>query len=717
MPNNNRFSTSIFTITFKMNGIDAMKRLSLLCLLLLFTVSVSQAQKRYDELNYPELNDFQQPDVETFSLDNGITFYLVEDRELPLIDVSVIVRTGGVQVPNEKAGLASITGTVMRSGGTQSYPADSLNAMLENRAASMETGIGFTSGSAGMNVLKEDFDEMLPVFISLLTEPAFPEDKIELAKTQQKSGISRRNDNAQQIAFREFDRLIYGKNSVYGRNTEYETINNITREDLVNFHKNHFVGNNMMVGVVGDFDTEKMKQKLSDAFGSIRAGKQTNLLFPEVDYNYQTTINFIDKPDVNQSVVLMGHIGGLRSNPDYAEVQVMNQVLSGGFSGRLMQEVRTNLGLAYAVFGSYEMNTFYPGQFYTGVMTKSATTAEAIDAIIKEIERLQNEPITQKELRDTKDQFLNSMVFRYDSYEKVLNQRLSNEYRGLPDDAFDQYVEEVKATTVEDVQRVAREYLRPGKLEILVVGNKEEIGDQLQKYGNVNEIDISIPQPGQDEQQVVEGDSEKGAELLELMSKALISSGQELQSIEVTGEVVQFGQQFPGGQMAVTTTSRIDYPDEMEQTVQTPGGTVTFALKNGKGSMNMMGQERPLPPQMVSNIKQTLNRSYLAVAREYRELEAKYLGDEEFEGENYAKLNVSVDGKDIVYLVDKETGYPRLMRYSQFNPQTGSQMQVEDRYSDWRTADGVAYAYTEITYQDGEKASESTYKNHEVNKE
>src|SRR6056297_325930 len=132
----------------KFTGTHTMKRLGLICMLVLFAVSITQAQKRYDQLKYPELNQFNQPDVETFTLDNGIKFFLVEDKELPLIDVSVMIRTGGVLVPNEETGLASITGTVIRSGGSENYPSDSLNALLENKAASMETGIGFTSGGA-----------------------------------------------------------------------------------------------------------------------------------------------------------------------------------------------------------------------------------------------------------------------------------------------------------------------------------------------------------------------------------------------------------------------------------------------------------------------------------------------------------------------------------------------------------------------------------------
>ena len=268
------------------------------------------AQSRWDEIEYPEINNFEMPDVEIFELDNGIRFYLVEDRELPLINLNVRVRTGSFLDPSDKVGRASLTGTVMRSAGSEMYPDDELNELLENRAARMETGIGLTSGSASMNVLEEDFEELLPVFIDLLQNPVFSEEKIELAKTQSKSSISRRNDDQGSVANREFRKLIYGDDSVIARHTEYETIDNITREDMVNLHQRSFVGNNMMIGVLGDFDTEEMKSKLMAAFSDIPGGSEKNMGLSEVKYDFESTINFIDKQDVNQSYVLFVHRRG-----------------------------------------------------------------------------------------------------------------------------------------------------------------------------------------------------------------------------------------------------------------------------------------------------------------------------------------------------------------------------------------------------------------------
>lgn len=688
-----------------------MKRIALLCVLFLFANSLLHAQKQYDELEYPELNDFEAPEVETFTADNGITFFLLEDSELPLIDLNVIIKTGAVLDPADKEGLASITGTVMRSGGTEQHPSDSLNVMLENRAASMETGIGFSSGSASMNVLKEDFDELLPVFIDLLKNPAFPEDKIELAKTQTKSSISRRNDDTQSIAVREFRRLIYGTDTVYGRNVEYETVNNITREDIVNFHNDHFVAENMMVGIVGDFNASEMRETLESAFSSIPSGEETTLDFPEINYQPKSTINFANKSDVNQSFVLMGHIGGLRDNPDYAEIQVMNNVLSGGtFSGRLIQVVRTEMGLAYSAFGQYSMNTFYPGFFFAGVITQSSTTAEAIDAIIEQIERLQNEPISEEELRSTKDLILNSAIFEYDSYEEILSQKISNEYQGLPEDAFEEYLNEVRETTIEDVQRVAQEYLNPDQLEILVVGNESEIGDQLQKYGDVNQIDISIPEPG-DQEEMTAGDATAGQEWLNKMADAVLPNG------SIDGELVFEAEnivQTPQGEMNLDLVQTINFEtDKLVADVTMPMGQVTMSIEDGEGSMQMGGNEMPMQPAQREQLMAEYHRNHIYLALNKDNLNVEYMGMEEVEGQELAHLRVEAEPTLNLYL-DPETSLPVVRTYRQFDPQAGEQVEVKVVSSDWRESGGVLMPYETVSYAGGEQNAVTNVSSHSV---
>lgn len=464
-------------------------------LLLLFVMPFTvQGQKSWQELEYPPLNTFERPELDIAELSNGIRIYLLEDDELPLVDITVMARTGGVQVSEGLEGLEEMVAQAMETGGSVTTPSDEMQRILEDRAATLEVSMGFQSGQVRLNLLKENTGELLSLLGELIARPAYPEQDVELARTQLKSRVSRRNDDSGQIARREFRRLIYGADSVYGRIMEYRTLDRITRSDLVAFHEDAFVGENLMIGVTGDFDSETMKELLEQSFGNLPRGEKSQLQFPEISFFEEGGIYFIDKRDVNQSYVLLGHLGGRRDNPDYAALQVMNQVLSGGFSGRLFQVVRSEKGLAYAVFGSYGSNLLYPGLFSAGVLTRSPATADAIDAVLHEIERLREEPVRQKELERTRDRFLNSLVFEYESRQSVLRERMRFDYAGMPPDSFERYVEEVREVTTEDIHRVAREYLHSDRIRVLVVGNGAEIGDQLNRFGQVQPVDITIPE-------------------------------------------------------------------------------------------------------------------------------------------------------------------------------------------------------------------------------
>lgn len=663
-----------------------------------------------DGLEYPEINAYETPDVETFELDNGIKFYLVEDKEVPLIDLNMIIKAGSFMVPDDKVGLNSILTSAMRNGGSEAYPENELNQLLEDKAARIEFGMGQNSGSASLNVLKEDFEELLPVLIDVMMNPIIPQEKIDLAVRQQKSAIMRRNDNAQQIGFREFSKLIYGENSVQGRTTELYTLDNITREDLIEFHQNAFRGENMMVGLVGDFDVEEIKPLLEEAFEAIPAGEENEFTFDEIDYEFESSIHFVDKSDVNQSVILMGHIGGMRDNPDYAALQAMNEVLSGGFSGRLFQNVRSEQGLAYSVFGNYGSSSLYPGQFYAGIFTRSEATGEAIKAVRAEMVKLQEEPISEQELEDTKDRIFNSLVFRNDSRSSVLYQRMNNEYFGRPADSFERYIEELRQVTAADIQRVAQEYMRPEQMKILVVGNGDELGDQLQEFGDVQEIDITIPQSAEPEE-VIAGDATEGRKWLNQMASAILPNG------GLDGSVVMEADnnvQTPQGEMTIGLTQTIDFESErIEANVNAPMGQVTMLIEDGQGTMQVGGNSMPMPPAQKDQMVSELYRSPIYLALNKDELDVEFMGMEEKDGDMYAHLRIN-DEITLNLFLDPETSLPMITSYRTFSPQAGDNVTIQLNSMDWRESDGVLMAYQLISYSDGEQVARTTVTSHGV---
>jgi zinc protease len=453
----------------------------------------SAQAKRYTDIKSTPLPAFVVPKPVTFTLPDGLRVFLMEDHEIPVISVRTLVRTGSYYAPKDKTGLARITGTVQRTGGTTTMPGDSIDDFLEARAASVETGIGGDAGTATMNCLKPDFDDVFKVYLDVLRNPAFSQDKIDLAKVQAGAAISRRNDNVGGITGREIGRLAYGPDSPLTAMEQYATIGAITRDDLVAWHKKYYQPNNMMLGVSGDFDPKAMRKSIEKAFASWPKGPA----FAEGPVPYRTTPNpgvfFIEKPDVTQVNIAMAHIGIEQKNPDYFAAQVMNDVLGGGFSGRLMNSIRTKKGLAYGVGGGLGSAFDHPGLMQLTMQTKSVSLFDAIAALKEEVAGIVSNPPTDEELAQAKESILNAFIFNYDSKARILGQQMTYAYYGLPANYLETYRANVEKVTKDDVVRVAKKYVHADDLAILVVGKAADFPKPLDTLGKVTTVDISIP--------------------------------------------------------------------------------------------------------------------------------------------------------------------------------------------------------------------------------
>ena len=442
----------------------------------------------------PPLPAFNPQQPKRFVLPNGLVVFLQEDHELPLVGGTLRIRGGSRVEPAAKTGLLDIYGAVWRTGGTKTRTGDQLDDFLEARAAHVETGSNSDSTSISFNCLKGDLDDVFSVFRELTFEPAFREDKIALSKRQLDGGISRRNDDPDDIAGREMVKLAYGKDNPYSRDDEYATVAAVTRQDLVDWHTRYTHSNNAILGIYGDFDSTAMEARIRDAFGSWQKGQEAEK--PKIEFNpAKPGLYFIPKDDVDQSNIQMVALGIERSNPDYFAVSVMNEVLSGGFSSRLVNNLRSKAGLAYSVSGGVGSSWDHPGISSYSMATKSASTKEAIEGMRKELVNLLNEPPTAVELKRAKDAILNSFVFNFDSKQKVLAEKMRYEFYGVPLDYLERYRTAIDKVTVEDVTRVARKYVHPEQLAVLVVGNPGELGDQLTSLGQVTPVDITIPPP------------------------------------------------------------------------------------------------------------------------------------------------------------------------------------------------------------------------------
>ncbi len=460
--------------------------------------AIADTPKHYTELEFPNLPEIQIPDYERYELDNGMVVYLLEDRDLPLINGTALIRTGSRFEPANKVGLASLTGTVMRSGGTENHPAAELNLLLEQKAASVETSIGDTSGSASFNTLTEDLDTVFSLFTEVLRQPAFADAQLAIAKKQQQGSIARRNDDPQNIASREFDKLIYGATSPYARTVEYDTLANISRPDVVSFYQNYVRPQSIILGIVGDFDSDQMIKRVQSAFGDWQVDTSLPALeAPAATQEEDRSVFVVDRPKATQSNVLMGHIGGQFNSPDYPALSVLNGVLN-GFGGRLFNEVRSRQGLAYSVYGAWSPNYDYDGLFIAGGQTQTNNTVPFIKAIVSEIKKLRNSLVTEKELANAKESILNSFVFNFENPNQTLSRLIRYEYFDYPEDFIFEYQDKVQNTNEEDILKVAQKYLQPNQIVTLVVGNRQAMKPPLSSLEQeINLVDVTIPQLGQ----------------------------------------------------------------------------------------------------------------------------------------------------------------------------------------------------------------------------
>ena len=476
-----------------------MKRLSLnllsplfLLFLLVFLPWMAQAQeeellKHPREMDFPPLSFFP-PQATRTVLSNGIILYLLEDPELPLLNISALIRTGSIYDPSDKVGLAQLTATLLRTGGTLERTAQAINEELEFMAAEIEFYMNRESGGASLSVRQQDFPRALAILASLLMKPAFDPAQLDLAKKREVEAIRRSNDNPEEIAYREFRKVLYEGNP-RGQVPSIESVENIRREDLIGFHKRFFQPNNMILGVSGDFKKDEMISALEEA---LRDWERSLIELPFIPTPSPRDKKLIYHAPKNlpQSTILLGHLSLSLGHPDHIPLKVLNYILGGGgFSSRLTREIRLNQGLAYAVGSFYQGRVGY-GVFGAFCQTKSSTTHKAISLLYEIIEGLKKNKPQPEELHWAKKSLVSQFIFSFTSSASIVSQQMQLEYDGLPEDYLEKFQGRVAAVNLEDLGRVAEKHLHPETSVLLVVGREEDFDQPLSAFGLVNRIEL-----------------------------------------------------------------------------------------------------------------------------------------------------------------------------------------------------------------------------------
>ena len=678
--------------------------------------AAAQAQT-WQQITIPPLASFKPAQPRRIELKNGMVIFLQEDHELPLIDGTARIRGGSVNEPSEKVGLVDIYGEVWRTGGTKSQTGDQLDDFLEVRAAKVETGGGPDSTTISWSCLKGDFEDVFKAFVDVLRKPEFRDDKIDIAQKEAFDAISRRNDDVGEIAHRETVKLAYGPNNPYARQAEYATVSAITRQDLIDWHKKYVQPNNIILGVSGDFDAADMEAKLRAAFDSWPKGPGAPRK-NEIKYSPAAAGNYlVTKDDVNQSTIRMVGLGTTRDNPDYYAISVFNEAFGGGFSSRLFNDIRTKRGLAYGVGGGIGTNFGHPGILQVSLGTKSQSTIEAIQAATEDISDLAKKPITEDEIQRAKDAILNAFIFRLDSPDKILAERMTYEYYGYPPDWLDKFQAEIKKVSASDVNRVATKYMHRDQMALLVVGNTKEFDKPLSSLGSVKNIDITIPPPpaekeeGKDRAKPTTSNAEGKA----LAAKVASVMGGLPKLKAIKSLHVNIAESDSGGPSTPVDVF-LAFPDRMHVDLPMQQGKLTIVVSSDAAFMSMEGMgTRSMPPAQKTEMLSQLQHDLVYVAQHADDPAFTFTaeGTEKIGDVDAAIVDIGGAIPWLRWYVDPKTGYVLREKYKGLG-QAGP-FEGESNLSDWRPVDGITMPYKHQNKQDGKETSNAELKKVEFN--
>ena len=434
---------------------------------------------RPESLKFPPLR-YEPPDPREHRvvLKADPVAYVVPDRELPLVTVSILVRSGAYLDPAGQEGLASFTGALLVRGGTASRTAEALDERLAFLAAQMASSIGDDLGTVNLNLLSKDLPEGLGLLREVLTAPRFQDDKLELQRQQTLQALQQRNDDSSSIEARELESLSYGNRFWAARQPTAGSIRSLRREDLQAFHRRWFHPGNFIVAVSGDFDRTAMVDALEKLFADWPFRGETPPPIPADLRPAAPGVYLVDK-DVPQGRVSILLPGVMRDDPDYPTILLMNDILGGGgFTSRIMNRVRSDEGLAYSAGSSFPGGVWYPSTFRAGFQSKSRTVAYATSIVLEEMKRMAAGPVTDEELQTAKRSFIDSFPENFNTKAKVASifarEEFTGRYAKAPD-FWKGFRERLERVGRDDIQRVAAKHLHPDRVAILVVGNKQEV--------------------------------------------------------------------------------------------------------------------------------------------------------------------------------------------------------------------------------------------------
>jgi zinc protease len=647
------------------------------------------AAPAYKELKYPALRLPQAPEAARFQLSNGMKVVLVENHETPAVTGAALVRTGAVYEPADRAGLAALTGALIRAGGSRLKSPDDLDAELAAIGASIDSGIGDTMGSVTFSVLKENLAPSLTLFRDLLTTPAFRSDRLDLAKSSILNGIARRNDDVRQVLRRELLRAVHPQT----HQPEYGTVAPLRRPDVVQFYQRYFFPSNTILVVSGDFQTEEMKGVLEVLFGNWKSDQPPVAELPKAETRTGGAF-LIAKPDARLNFVAMGAPGGTYLDPDAAALDVTATILGAGARSRLRRRPLKPIESVENILAEA-----YPGFVNAGLFGVTGTAgpgaaADVVTVALDELQKLRTAEPTEEELRLAREIIWFRAAEGLDNPARVALAIGTADYYGYPADYIQQYLKRVAAVSRADVLRVAKEKLDPAKFTVAVVGNLRTFEDP--RGGSATAVDIAIPPPPAGTMAVDTATLEDGKRLLQRAQTAAGGAAKlaavKDMSMKTSYTIVRGGKDDEWDQWIAPSTLRQDGT----------GTQVGRLIRFTDGTNGWMSNGYASGPLVNSGLQQTIG--------DLVRVPVPLLLSDRLPGRTVAAIDDETieirQGVNVTRVVfDPKTGLPAQLHYDVVTDR-GQPVLVQEILSDFRDVDGIKLPFAITVFQNGTKYAE-----------
>ena len=406
-----------------------------------------------------------------WQMPNGLKVVYVEDKELPIVRGALYIPRGTLWEKPSEYDLVSAMGYLLRQGGTENLEPDKLDFQLEKLAASVESGYSSEFGSISFSCLNSDIDSVFPIFADVLLKPKFDESRLDLWKGQMLEAIRRRTDDPSTIASIAYRSLVYGNGS-FGRTGVSADIKKINQKDLLRLHKEFVVPNQAYLAVIGNISREKLEETVNKYLSTWQKAETLDSFEPSFSYNFTPGIYFVEQP-LEQATIYIGQQGPARLPADYTAIEAFNNIFgSGDFGARLFKKIRTELGLAYSLYGAV-LPSFLVGQNIIVIQTKSESASQATVESLKILKEMQLSKVTEEELELSKKTIKNSFIFKIDSPDDAVKRYIMLKMLKYPDDYDSTYFEKTNKVSLSDIKDAAAKYWDLNKLVIVVVGNQK----------------------------------------------------------------------------------------------------------------------------------------------------------------------------------------------------------------------------------------------------